>query len=294
MSLTNTTPPPPRDQTHRQWILPLYGLLLVGLMFGWWRLPGVGSISTAADNRSVITQFTTAILNNPIYLLLRSGDPVRLTNQVSAIATDRTQPAAPLNLLSIDQKIGRIITLYWEPALGEDYLGYNVYRATAEVGSDKLLAPLVVGTTYTDETAETGTSYTYTVEGVVRAGSKTSASVRSNVAIATATDSTPPHAPTTILAENTKDSLAIRLSWTNPTDKDFSSVRIYRSTVFGETGQLLADQVAGEEYLDTQVPENNIQVYYTVTSVDVIGNESPKTLRTLPPGNANPFQVLYQ
>lgn len=286
MSQTNTT--------HRQWILPLYGLLLMGLLWGWWRLPDGISLLTAAENRSVITKFETAVLDNPVYLLLRPRTPVRLSDQVSAVATDRTLPAAPLNLLSIDQKIGQTITLTWEPALGEEYIGYNVYRAAVATDPGKLLASLVTATTYTDTTADTGTTYTYTVEGVVRNGSQSVASVRSNVATTTATDSTPPHAPTKVLAENTQDGLAIRVTWINPPDQDFSVVRLYRSAVFGETGTLLADQVVGEEYVDTQVPANNTEVFYSVTSVDTAGNESPKALRTLPPGNPNPFQVLYQ
>lgn len=288
--LPNKPTPPPE---HHRWILPLYGLVLVGMLFGWWLLPN-GISPLKAQSTAVITQFNTAIMNNPVYLLLRPRVPVRLPSQVTAIATDETTPAAPTLLRAIDQKVGQIITLEWEPALGEEYTGYNVYRALTQDAEGKLLIGDYADITYTDATAETGTTYYYSIEGVVRGSTGKSASQRSNILTGTATDSTPPHAPTEVIAKNTQDGLSITLTWVNPPEADFAGVRVYRSVSFGSLGELIADAVQGETYTDTAVPQNNLSVYYTVTSVDVIGNESPSTLRTTPPGNSNPFQVLYQ
>lgn len=285
--------PTPLPTEHHRWILPLYGLVLVGMLFGWWLLPN-GISPLKAQGSAVITQFNTAVLNNPVYLLLRPRDPVRLTEQVTAIATDGTAPAAPTLLRTIDQKVGKIITLEWEPALGEEYTGYNIYRAQTADAEGKLVISDYGDITYTDETAETGTTYYYSVQGIVRGQAGKSVSQRSNVVTGTATDSTPPHAPTQVQAENTQDGLSITLTWVNPTESDFAGIRIYRSSTFGALGELIAENIQGETYTDTAVPQNNLSIYYTVTSVDVIGNESPSTLRTAPPGNPNPFQVLYQ
>lgn len=274
-----------------QWILPLYGVLMVALLLGWWLLPGSVSPLRADQKTSVITQFSSAVLNNPLFLALRPRSPVRLTQQVTAIATNAKKPAPPQQLQAIDQGIGSTITLTWQAAKGEEYKYYQVYRsisASAE-GKAVLLADKVAETSYTDTKAETGTTYTYTVIGV-----GTGSSQPSEAATATATDSTPPHAPSHILATNTGEGSTINLTWTNPPDQDFASLNIYRSTVFGQRGELLVQGLTGETYLDTKVPDNNVEVYYTVTSVDTTGNESPSTLRTSPPGNANPFQVLYQ
>ncbi len=289
MLLNKPTPPP----EHQRWILPLYGLVLVGLLFGWWLLP-TGMSPIKAQGTAVITKFNTAVLNNPVYVLLRPRDPVRLTNQVTAIATDQMAPAAPILLRASDQQVGQIITLEWALALGEAYTGYNVYRAQTVEAEGKLLVADYADVTYPDTTAETGTTYFYSVEGVVSGSAGKSVSQRSQVVTGTATDSTPPHAPTEVRAVNTQDGLSITLTWVNPTDADFAGVRMYRSTVFGTLGELVVDAVQGETYTDTAVPQNNLSVYYTLTSVDVIGNESPSTLRTAPPGNPNPFQVLYQ
>lgn len=295
MSQNNFTPTPQRQPVsqRRSWVLPLYGLLVVGLLFGWWLLPN-GINPLKAQSAAVITKFNTAVLNNPMYVLLRPRAPVRLTTQVSAIATDRSAPAAPVSVRAIDQKIGSYITLEWEPALGETYSGYNVYRAQSAEAEGKLLVSDYADTTYTDTTAESGIPYFYSVEGVVKTSAGKSLSERSQAVTGTATDSTPPHAPTDITAKNTQDGLSLTLTWTNPVDSDFASVRIYRSTSFGSLGEVLAEAVQGETYTDTTVPQNNLPIYYTVTSVDEIGNESPASLRTAPPGNPNPFQVLYQ
>lgn len=263
------------------------------MLFGWWFLPnGISPIK--AQSSAVITKFNTAVLNNPVYLLLRPRDPVRLPTQVTAIATNREKPATPINLRTIDQAVGQVITLTWEPALGEEYSGYNIYRAQTPEAEGKLLIGDYADVTYTDETPETGTTYYYSVEGVVKSSTGKSVSERTQAVAGTATDSTPPHAPTEIKAENTQDGLSIRLTWVNPTDADFAGIRIYRSTLFGTLGELIAEGVQTEVYIDDVVPGNNLPVYYTVTSVDVLGNESPSTLRTAPPGNSNPFQVLYQ
>lgn len=280
--------------TRHTWILPLYGLLLLGLLLAWWQLPQLTTTLQAQEQDSVVTQFETPVLNDPEWLHLHSRTPVRLAQQVEAVATDGKTPASPIHLIVIDQQVGGVVTLQWEPAFGEDYTTYNIYRAAAAEGEGKLLTSDVQDTTYTDTSLETGSTYYYRVEGVVRYQGKDSTSQRSNVVVATPTDSTPPHAPTAVVAKNTQDGLAVRLTWIKPEDADFSHVRIYRSQAVGQLGDLIADQVVGEEYLDTSLPANNTKVYYTVTSVDQIGNESPTTLQTLPPGNPNPFQVLYQ
>lgn len=288
-----TPPPPAHRPVQRQWVFPLYGLVVVGLLIGWWLLPS-GISPLKAQGTAVVTQFSTAVLNNPVYLLLRPRDPVRLPTQVSTIATDADTPATPLNLRAIDQKVGGIITLTWEPALGEEYSGYHIYRASDPDGEGKLLIGDYADVTYTDTTPETGKTYYYSLEGVVKTSSGKNVSQRSPAVAGTATDSTPPHAPTDIRARNTQDGLSIQLSWVNPPDADFAGVRIYRSTSLGTLGELIADAVTGETYIDTTVPQNNTPVYYTVTSIDTTGNESPSSLRTAPPGNPNPFEALYQ
>ncbi|WP_226086872.1 fibronectin type III domain-containing protein [Mesobacillus sp. S13] len=58
----------------------------------------------------------------------------------------------------------------------------------------------------------------------------------------------------------------VELSWTPPSDSDFSHVRIYRDE------ELVADNVKSNNYSD-QVSEKNHS--YKITTVDTSGNESP-------------------
>ena len=67
----------------------------------------------------------------------------------------------------------------------------------------------------------------------------------------------------------------LTLTWTNP-NCDFSHIHIYRSTVAGKLGTLMADNLTGTTYTDTGLAYQTIY-YYTVRFVDVQGNESNNT-----------------
>lgn len=63
------------------------------------------------------------------------------------------------------------------------------------------------------------------------------------------------------------------VSWTNPSDSDFSHIHIYRSTSSGTIGTLVGDNITGIKYKDTGL-ESLTTYYYTVKAVDAAGNES--------------------
>lgn len=100
-------------------------------------------------------------------------------------------------------------------------------------------------------------------------------------AILSTSDTTPPYAPTSITA--TAGASKVSLSWVNPTDADFASIKIYRSTTSGTLGDSVKSGVTGTSAEDTGLTDGTTY-YYTVKSVDKSGNESTNTAQV----NATP------
>lgn len=94
-----------------------------------------------------------------------------------------------------------------------------------------------------------------------------------------AADTTAPAAPTNVRVTNPATGGRLDLSWTNPTDTDFSSVNIYRSTTSGALGSKVYSSVTGTSKSDTGLTDG-ITYYYTIRSVDTVGNESINTVQT--------------
>jgi len=91
----------------------------------------------------------------------------------------------------------------------------------------------------------------------------------------------------TVIPPSTNGQLT--LTWTNPVEPDFNHIHIYRSTVSGVRGTLIADNLIATTYTDTGLASLTTY-YYTVRSVDTSGYESnninqtaQKTLDATPP-----------
>lgn len=94
-------------------------------------------------------------------------------------------------------------------------------------------------------------------------------------ALVAASDLTPPAAPTSVVV--TADSGKNHLTWVNPTDSDFASVTIYRSTTLGTLGDKLVGGIPTTSYDDTKDLVKETTYFYTVKAVDKSGNESVNT-----------------
>ena len=100
-----------------------------------------------------------------------------------------------------------------------------------------------------------------------------------NIPQAQAADTTPPAAPTNVKFTALViiiDVASIQISWTNPTDSDFSHINIYRSTVSGQLGSLIYTNITNPPKTDTELNAYTTY-YYTLRSVDTSGNESQNT-----------------
>lgn len=90
-------------------------------------------------------------------------------------------------------------------------------------------------------------------------------------AIVTASDSTPPSAPSNITA--TAGDGVVTLTWTKPTDSDYKSISIYRSAISGTLGDKIVSSVTDSSYKNSNLT-NGTTYYFTVRAVDNSGNES--------------------
>ncbi|MBI4023060.1 carboxypeptidase regulatory-like domain-containing protein [Candidatus Berkelbacteria bacterium] len=104
-------------------------------------------------------------------------------------------------------------------------------------------------------------------------------------AIIAASDTTPPGAPTGVTATDKATGGAISLGWTKPTDTDFASVTIYRSTASDQVGNVLKSGATGTSYDDTGLVDGTTY-YYTLRAVDTSGNESTSVKVSTAPTNS--------
>ena len=87
-------------------------------------------------------------------------------------------------------------------------------------------------------------------------------------------DTSPPGAATSQQLVNVGDGSSLDLSWVNPLDDDLSSVRIYRSTVSGALGDLIATATSTSTR-DTGLTTGT-RYYYLLRPVDMSNNEYPE------------------
>jgi len=83
-------------------------------------------------------------------------------------------------------------------------------------------------------------------------------------------------APTSISVSDLKTSTSLKVSWTKPTNTEFSFIRIYRSEVKGQKGTALPDAQTGASYTNTGLTKGKTY-YYTVVAVSKTGTESTNT-----------------
>lgn len=75
----------------------------------------------------------------------------------------------------------------------------------------------------------------------------------------------------------------VDLHWSNPSDTDLVSVQIYRSTVAGETGVLMDELILGEEQYSDNLVLNGTTYYYTIRTVDALGNTADANILKVTP-----------
>ena len=224
-----------------------------------------------------------------------TGGPVWVVGQGGGTPPppDTTPPGAPTSVVATDLVTGGSVRLTWVNPTDADFAYTRIYRSTAAGTLGTRIVDSLAGTTYTNTGLTDNTTYYYTVRAVDGSGNE---SVNTAQVSAKPTspppDTTPPGAPTSVVATDLVTGGSVRLTWVNPTDADFAYTRIYRSTAAGTLGTRIVDSLAGTTYTNTGLTDNTTY-YYTVRAVDGSGNESVNTAQvsakpTSPPPDTTP------
>jgi fibronectin type 3 domain-containing protein len=182
--------------------------------------------------------------------------------------------AAPRAPRALDARPGdRSVRLSWQPPTelvdGSPVPGGLRYVVLRGTGTEGPLAPItaqpVTGTTFTDEGVENDTDYRYAVRAVrVEPAVTASGSLSAAVAAAPA-DTTPPAAPTSLLAVPSAG--AVRLAWNPSGSPDVATYALYRASETGEFVRIATTLAVNTVYLDRDVRSGSTY-RYAVTALD--------------------------
>jgi hypothetical protein len=145
---------------------------------------------------------------------------------------------------------------------------YRIFRAEGD-GQPQQLADSD-GPRYVDETTSYGIRYRYLVQAIA---GENQWSVLSDAAEITPVDTFPPAVPEDLSA--VPNPQTIELAWTRNTESDFRGYNIFRS-VDGGPFEKYAPLVEKPTLSDSKI-ESGKKYRYTVSAVDLTGNESPQS-----------------
>jgi chitodextrinase len=196
-------------------------------------------------------------------------------------SSDGVAPTAPANLTGTAPTYQQVDLSWTASTDNVGVTGYKVFRGTTEIGT----AP---GTSYSDQTVQASTPYSYTVKAYDAAGNLSGASNAFPVTTPAAPgDTTVPTAPTGLTA-NASSSSQIDLAWTAATDNvGVTGYDVYRGTTkVGTTTQTT--------FSNTGLSPSTAYQYYVIAT-DAAGNPSPHsntasaTTSAAPGGNTLTF-----
>jgi predicted small lipoprotein YifL len=160
------------------------------------------------------------------------------------------------------------------PATGE--LRFIVLRAVGEGGLAPVTPAPIAATTYTDTGLENELTYRYAVQGVRVDPAATAIGPASAAVAVTPVDTTPPSAPTRLIAIPAAGS--VRLAWNPSPEDDVAQYAIYRAEGTGAFTRIATTPAIATIYTDRDVQAG--QTYrYAVTALDRARqpNESPRS-----------------
>ena len=247
----------------------------------------LGSLITQATPEQRSFRDDNVVTGETYFYTLRGVDVNR--NEADQIfqypgkVIDVLPPPSPFNITVLPSASS--VRVSWEEPVSNDYNFSRVYRSTLPGQLGKLIADSVRSGEFTDTTIISGVTYYYTVTSVdtslnespretspslmKRFIEKTGVLAKGDILLLI----------TNIEVKNAGTGNAITLSWSNPSDISFSSVRLYRSTSFNEPGVLLADLPSEKNtYTDLSVTRDTVY-YYTLRTVDVDGRESDNIIQ---------------
>lgn len=211
---------------------------------------------------------TVSVGNSYIYTVSAidaAGNESARSSGVTANTNDTTPPTIPTGL-KVNSVTDISVSLSWIASTDNvSVTGYRIYRLG-------VLHETVAGLTFTDNSVSTGITYIYTVSAIDESGNESaqssgvSANIKDTVIF---NDDIPPTTPTGFkITSATED--YVSLSWNVSTDNvGVAGYRIYRE------GSLIGTS-SGLTHLDSTITAGRFYTY-TVSAVDMVGNESEKT-----------------
>ena len=197
------------------------------------------------------------------------------------VVTFLAGPAAPSGLAA--QAGDKEVRLSWNtpatfvdgaPATGE--IRYNVLRGPAEGAMGAVTPAPIAGTTFTDKGVLNDTDYRYAVQGVRVDPKGTAVGPVSAAIAATPVKTTPPSAPTRLIAIPAAGS--VRLSWNASPEEDVALYAVYRAEEGGAFLRIATLPAGTALYTDRDVQAGRTY-RYAVTALDRArrANESPRS-----------------
>ena len=180
-------------------------------------------------------------------------------------------PKAPRGLTAASGD--RRVTLSWQPpeslqdgSAPTGDLRYVVLRGPAAGGAlAAITAQPLATTTFTDTAVENDADYRYAVRAV-RVESAMTATGETSAAVAAApADTTPPAAPTGLVAVPTGG--AVRLAWNASPEADVAAYAVYRAAAGGDFVRIATTVPPGTVYADRDVRPGTTY-RYAVTAID--------------------------
>ena len=192
------------------------------------------------------------------------GDPALRLHQVE-----------PPRRLAATSASGQV-SLSWAASTESGLQGYHIYRAATVAGPFAPLTPTAqIGTSYTDTTVSTGTTYTYLVRtsklDEVPGGTYYNLSVGTPVTITVASSTAAPHSPSDLTLVSQSSAVSAQLAWQDNGSTE-TSYRIERKVNTGSWTPLTTLPANSTSHTDTG-PFSPLSAYfYRVIAVNAQGD----------------------
>jgi fibronectin type 3 domain-containing protein len=185
-------------------------------------------------------------------------------------------PRAPSGLIA--QAGNGAVDLTWAE-MSRDVVNYQVWRASGGADPARVDNDLVTDRAFRDTTVANGITYTYFIVAVDWRGNESDPSASTQATPGVVTDTTPPPVPTPISTPTVKRAV---ITWPDVADtvvagmptSGISHYYVYRDD--GQTTRVESPKVSGNTVTFSEgITEDHV---YAVTAVDLLGNESTRSV----------------
>ncbi|MDI6781084.1 MAG: PQQ-binding-like beta-propeller repeat protein [bacterium] len=188
-----------------------------------------------------------------------------MDGKIYALERGNSSPNAPSSL-TIKACSSSSMELSWSDN-ANDETGFVIERRIGEDEFNVVTTVPVNTTSFTDTGLMAATRYEYRLSAYNAKGESDYSDT-----CACKTFSKAPNGIKDVYIINTDKGSSLQIRWKNPSDNNFSHVRMYRSIVHGEIGSLIKNNINTDDIIDENLVAN-LMYYYTLNVVDKHGVE---------------------